>query len=462
MSWNEEVAGRDYMPIEERRALQLKRLQATVQRVYERVPFYRKALNERGIEPSAIRSMDDISRLPFTTRHDLLDHYPLGLLAVPREQVIRIHASSGTKGKPKIVAYTRNDIDSWGEVAARALICAGVRPGEVVHNAYGYGLFTGGLGVHGGAEYLGTTVVPISSGNTQRQIMLLHDLQATTLTCTPSYALTIAETLAQMGLGPDYLYLKRGIFGAEPWTEGLRNAVEKGLGIQALDIYGLSEVMGPGVAMECAEEERSSAGGTRTLHIFEDHFFPEIVDPDTGEPLPYGQEGELVFTTITKEALPLLRYRTGDLCTLIPDRCVCGRTLVRMSQIKARVDDMLIIRGVNVFPSEIERVLLNVNELAPYYQVMLDVKQTLDEVTVETEVTREFQELLGDAVLSSDADGWAAHEQVVGLQHKIGSALHDALGLRLNVRVFSPGTLPRSEGKAGRVVDRRRAVKVGA
>jgi phenylacetate-CoA ligase len=291
--------------------------------------------------------------------------------------------------------------------------------------------------------------------------MLLHDLQATTLTCTPSYALTIAETLAQMGLGPDYLYLKRGIFGAEPWTEGLRNAVEKGLGIQALDIYGLSEVMGPGVAMECAEEERSSAGGTRTLHIFEDHFFPEIVDPDTGEPLPYGQEGELVFTTITKEALPLLRYRTGDLCTLIPDRCVCGRTLVRMSQIKARVDDMLIIRGVNVFPSEIERVLLNVNELAPYYQVMLDVKQTLDEVTVETEVTREFQELLGDAVLSSDADGWAAHEQVVGLQHKIGSALHDALGLRLNVRVFSPGTLPRSEGKAVRVVDRRRAVKVG-
>jgi phenylacetate-CoA ligase len=461
MSWNEEVAGRDYMPVEERRALQLKRLQATVQRVYERVPFYRKALIERGIEPSAIRSLDDISRLPFTTRHDLLDHYPLGLLAVPREQVLRIHASSGTKGKPKIVAYTRKDIDSWGEVAARALVCAGVRPDEVVHNAYGYGLFTGGLGVHYGAEYLGATVVPISSGNTQRQIMLLHDLQATTLTCTPSYALTIAETLANMELGPDYLYLKRGIFGAEPWTEGLRAAVEKGLGIQALDIYGLSEVMGPGVAMECAAEEPESAGGMRTLHIFEDHFFPEIVDPDTDEPLPYGQEGELVFTTITKEALPLLRYRTGDLCTLIPARCVCGRTLVRMSQIKARVDDMLIIRGVNVFPSEIERVLLNVNELAPYYQVMLDVKQTLDEVTVETEVTREFQELLGGAVLTSDADGWAAHEQVVGLQHKIGSALHDALGLRLNVRVFSPGTLPRSEGKAVRVVDRRRAVKVG-
>jgi phenylacetate-CoA ligase len=456
MTWNEEVARRDYMPTEERRALQLKRLQATVQRVYAKVPFYRKALDERDIEPSAIRSMGDISRLPFTTRHDLLDNYPLGLLAVPREQVLRIHASSGTKGKPKIVAYTSNDIDAWGEVAARSLVCAGVRPGDVVHNAYGYGLFTGGLGVHYGAEYLGTTVVPISSGNTQRQIMLLHDLQATTLTCTPSYALTIADTLANMGLGPDYLYLKRGIFGAEPWTEGLCYQVEKGLGIQALDIYGLSEVMGPGVAMECAEEERRITGGTRTLHIFEDHFFPEIVDPDTGEPLPYGQEGELVFTTITKEALPLLRYRTCDLCTLIPDRCVCGRTLVRMSQVNARVDDMLIIRGVNVFPSEIERVLLGIFELAPYYQVILDVKQTLDEVTVETEATKEFKEQLGEAVLTSDADGWAAHEQVVGLQHKIGTVLHEALGLRLKVRVVSPGTLPRSEGKAVRVVDRRR------
>ena len=456
MAWNEQVAKRDYMPIEERRALQFERLQATVQRVYEHVPFYRKALNDQDIEPTAVRSLDDLTRLPFTTRHDLLDNYPLGLLAVPREQVIRIHASSGTKGKPKIVAYTRNDIDIWGEAVARALVCAGVRPGEVVHNAYGYGLFTGGLGVHYGCEYLGATVVPISSGNTQRQIMLLHDLQATTLTCTPSYALTIAETLTNMGLGPNDLYLKRGIFGAEPWTEGLRSQVEKGLGIQALDIYGLSEVMGPGVAMECAEEGQISKGGTRTLHVFEDHFLPEIVDPDTGEPLPYGQEGELVFTGITKEALPLLRYRTGDLCTLIPDRCVCGRTLVRMSQIKARVDDMLIIRGINVFPSEIERVLLGMFELAPHYQVILDNKQTLDEATVETEVTREFQEQLGEAVLTSDADGWTAHEQVMGLQQKIGTALREALSLRLNVRVSSPGTLPRSEGKAVHVVDRRR------
>ncbi len=456
MAWNEQVAKRDYMSIEERRALQLERLQATVQRVYGHVPFYHKALNDQDIEPTAVRSLDDLTQLPFTTRHDLLDNYPLGLLAVPREQVIRIHASSGTKGKPKIVAYTRNDIDIWGEVVARALVCAGVRPGEVVHNAYGYGLFTGGLGVHYGCEYLGATVVPISSGNTQRQIMLLRDLQATTLTCTPSYALTIAETLTNMGLGPDDLCLKRGIFGAEPWTEGLRSQVEKGLGIQALDIYGLSEVMGPGVAMECAEEGQISEGGTRTLHIFEDHFLPEIVDPDTGEPLPYGQEGELVFTGITKEALPLLRYRTGDLCTLIPDRCVCGRTLVRMSQIKARVDDMLIIRGINVFPSEIERVLLGIFELAPHYQVILDYKQTLDEATVETEVTREFQEQLGGAVLTSDADGWAAHEQVMGLQHKIGTALYEALGLRLNVHVSSPGTLPRSEGKAVHVIDRRR------
>jgi phenylacetate-CoA ligase len=455
MAWNEEVAKRDYMPVEERHALQLKRLQATVQRVYERVPFYRKALDERNIEPSVIRSLEDINRLPFTTRHDLLDNYPLGLLAVPREQVIRIHGSSGTKGKPKIVAYTRKDIDTWGEVVARGLVCAGVRPGDVVQNAYGYGLFTGGLGLHYGAEYLGTTVVPVSSGNTQRQIMLLHDLQATTLMCTPSYALTIAETLAKMGLGPDHLYLKRGIFGAEPWTEGMRAQVEKGLGIQALDIYGLSEVMGPGVAMECAEEERSSDGGMRTLHIFEDHFFPEIVNPDTGEPLPYGQEGELVFTTITKEALPLLRYRTGDLCTLIPERCPCGRTLVRMSQIKARVDDMLIIRGVNVFPSEIERVLLGIADLAPHYQVILERRGPLDEVSVETEATRELEGKLGEAVLSGDTDSWQAHEEVIRLQHKATTALREAMGLHFDVRVLTPGTLPRSEGKAVRVVDRR-------
>ncbi len=455
MTWNEEVARRDYMPVQERRGLQLKRLQATVQRVYERVPFYRKALDERQIKPEAIRSLDDLSRLPFTTRHDLLDNYPLGLLAVPREQVIRIHGSSGTKGKPKIVAYTRNDIDTWGEVVDRGFVCAGVRPGEVVQNAYGYGLFTGGLGVHYGAEYLGTTVVPVSSGNTQRQITLLRDLQVTTLTCTPSYALTIAETLTKMGLGPKDLYLKRGIFGAEPWTEEMRTQVEKGLGIQALDIYGLSEVMGPGVAMECTQEAQSSAGRMRTLHIFEDHFFPEIVDPDTGEPLPYGQEGELVFTTITKEALPLLRYRTGDLCTLIPERCVCERTLVRMSQIKARMDDMLIVRGVNVFPSEIERVLLGISELAPHYQVVLERKGTLDEVAVEAEANREFEERLGGAVLVGGIERWEVHEEVKRLNHKVATALHEAMGIHFDVRLFVPGTLPRSEGKAVRVVDRR-------
>lgn len=453
MPWNEEVAQRDYLSTEERRTLQLQRLQATVQRVHTQVSFYQKALEERAIVPSAIKSLDDLSKLPFTTRYDLIENYPLGLLAVPRKQVLRIHASSGTKGRAKIVGYTRNDLDIWSEVCARSLVCAGVRPGDTLHNAYGYGLFTGGMGIHYGGEYLGVTVVPLSSGNTQRQITFLRDLQATALACTPSYALNLAENLSRMGLGPDALFLKQGIFGAEPWTGGMRAQVEKSLGITALDIYGLSEIIGPGVAMECAEGQ-ANREGIRHLHIFEDHFLPEIVDPTTGEPLPEGQEGELVFTTITKEAMPLLRYRTGDLSTLNTERCACGRTLVRMSEIKGRVDDMLIIRGVNVYPSEIERVLLGMAELAPYYQIILERRQTLDEVTVEAEATTHFQELLGARVLSDD--GWRAHEQVEALHHKISRAMHEALGLHLDMRVFAPGTLPRSEGKAVRVVDRRK------
>lgn len=453
MAWNEDVARRDYISLEERRALQLKRLQETVQRVYARVPFYRKALDERDMLPAQLKSLDDLRKLPFTTRYDLIDNYPLGLLAVPEQQLIRIHASSGTKGKAKIVGYTRNDIDLWGEVCARSLVCAGLRPGDRLHNAYGYGLFTGGLGLHYGGEYLGAMVIPMSSGNTQRQITFLRDLRATALSCTPSYALTLAETLNQMGLGPDDLSLKYGIFGAEPWTGEMRTQVEQGLGLTALDLYGLSEIIGPGVAMECIEG-RAHSEGARGLHIFDDHFLPEVVDPATGEPVPPGQEGELVFTTITKEGMPVLRYRTGDVCALITEPCHCGRTLVRMSQIKGRVDDMLIIRGVNVYPSEIERVLLGIAELAPYYQIIIERERTLDEAVVQAEVSMSFLEHVGEIILEENA--WLAHEQVEALQRKVVKALQEALGLHIGVRVHVPGTLPRSEGKAVRIVDRRK------
>ncbi|GAC1486330.1 MAG: phenylacetate--CoA ligase [Ktedonobacteraceae bacterium] len=452
MPWNNEVATRDFTPTDERGGLQLKRLQDTVRRVYEHVPFYRRALDERNITPASITSLDDPHKLPFTTRYDLIDHYPLGLLSAPEDQLVRIHASSGTKGKAKIVAYTRNDIDIWAEVVARSLVCAGLQPGDRLHNAYGYGLFTGGLGLHYGGEYLGAIVIPMSSGNTQRQITFMRDLQATALSCTPSYALTLAEALAKMGLGPEDLHLKYGIFGAEPWTGEMREQVEKGLGITALDIYGLSEVIGPGVAMECIEGRRKEK--VRGLHIFEDHFLPEIVDPASGEPLPPGQEGELVFTPITKEGMPLLRYRTGDLCSLISAPCACGRTLVRMSEIKGRVDDMLILRGVNVYPSEIERVLFGVPELAPYYQIIVERVSTLDEATVHVEATPAFQERIGRA--SNDEDAWSAHAEVDALSQKISNALRNALGLHLSVHVFTSGKLPRSEGKAVRVVDRRR------
>jgi phenylacetate-CoA ligase len=453
MSWNEEVARRDYTSTEERRAGQLKRLRETVQNVYTNVPFYRQILDKQGMQPEQIKNLDDLHRLPFTTRHDLIEHYPFGLLAVPKEQLVRVHASSGTKGKAKIVGYTRHDIDLWSEVCAHALVCAGLGPGDVLHNAYGYGLFTGGLGLHYGGEYLGATVVPISGGNTQRQITFLRDLQATAIACTPSYALTLAEALTKLGLKPDDLHLRYGIFGAEPWTEEMRSQIEKGLGLIALDIYGLSEVIGPGVAMEClAGHNRDS--GVRSLHIFEDHFLPEIIDPSTGDLLPIGEEGELVFTTITKQGMPVIRYRTGDICSLRPGSCPCGRTLVRMSQIKGRVDDMLIIRGVNVYPSEVERLLLSISELAPQYQISVEREQTLDTATVLTEVTPHFLEQIEEA----DDYSRLTHERALALQHQVSKALRDALGLHIDVRLQVPGTLPRSEGKATRVFDHRHNV----
>ena len=417
-------------------ALQAERLRATVARVAATVPFYHERFADAGVDAAAITAPADVARLPFTRKGDLRDNYPFGLFAVPRERIVRLHASSGTKGKPTVVGYTAADIALWAACCARALACAGVRPGDVVHNAYGYGLFTGGLGLHYGAEALGATVVPASGGNTPRQLLLLQDFAARALCCTPSYALNIAGALAQAGLDRTALALEVGVFGAEPWTAELRRRLETSLGIAALDIYGLSEVMGPGVAMECAE-------GREGLHIWEDHFLPEVVDPASGEPLPDGRFGELVLTTLTKEAMPVIRYRTGDLTALHAEPCACGRTHRRMARLVGRTDDMLIVRGVNVFPSEIERVLLAVPELAPHYRVTVDRRQALDTLEVEVEVTDEQRALLDDL------------DRLATLRGAVNTALDQALGISTDVVLHPPDTLPRSEGKALRVFDKR-------
>jgi phenylacetate-CoA ligase len=373
----------------------------------------RERLRERfGVELEALPEQ------PFRVKSELRDAYPFGLLQVPLEECVRIHASSGTRGKPTIVAYTRADLAAWADCCARALAAAGAGPGTVVHVAYGYGLFTGGLGLHYGAERLGCTVVPASGGNTPRQAQLLEDLGAEILCCTPSYALAIADHVSE----PERLRLRAGVFGAEPWTEGLREAIEGALGVTAVDIYGLSEVMGPGVSAECVE-------GRDGAHVNEDHFLVEVVDPETGQPLPDGAVGELVFTTLTKEALPLLRYRTGDLASLTREPCACGRTFARMSRVLGRTDDMLIIRGVNVFPSEVERALLAIPELAPHYQLVVERPVHLDELTVQVE---------GKAEATS-----------------VRKQLHSVLGLTAQVEIVEPGSIPRSEGKALRVLDRR-------
>jgi phenylacetate-CoA ligase len=451
-----DITQRDYMPREELRALQLERLRATVGHAYAHVPFYHQALDERQITPTQLHGLEDLSKLPFTTREDLIEQYPTGLFAVPREQIARIHASSGTKGRSKIVGYTRRDIQTWAEVCARAMYCIGIRPGDILLNAYGYGLFTGGLGLHYAAETMDMTVIPTSAGNTQRQITFLRDLQATVLGCTPSYALVIGEMVERMQLSTSALSLRYAICGAEPWTNSLRQQIEQRLGLHAFDLYGLSEIIGPGVATECpAGRAEALQTGKRYLHVFEDHFLPEIVSPQ-GEPLPPGQEGELVLTTLTKEGMPLLRYRTGDLCTLETTPCACGRTLIRMSQVKGRIDDMLIIRGINVYPSEIERVLLAMPALAPYYQIVIERQQLLDDAAVEVEVAMPIQQQVGD--LTSHDAGWAVHEQIQALQHKVGQALHEATGLRFAIHIHSKDTLPRHEGKAVRVIDRRQTL----
>jgi phenylacetate-CoA ligase len=376
-----------------------------------------------------VQSLADLEKLPFTTKADLREHYPLGLFAVPREQVVRIHASSGTRGKPTVVGYTRADLDVWSEVMARTLAGAGVQPGMVVHNAYGYGLFTGGLGFHQGAELMGCTVIPISGGLTQRQVLLLEDLQGEVLCCTPSYALNIAQGLKDHGVSRDRLALKVGIFGAEPWTDAMRDAIERELGIPALNVYGLSEIVGPGVSAECLEGRNGS-------HVQEDHFLVEVIDPATGAPVPTGSEGELAFTTLTKQALPMLRYRTGDIASVTEEACPCGRTTRRMSRVRGRYDDMLIIRGVNLYPSEVERVLLGVSELAPHYQLIVDRPGPMDELTV-----------LCEAAVSPG--------RPETLRERVEFALREATGLSMHVQLLATGGVPRSEGKAVRVIDKR-------
>jgi phenylacetate-CoA ligase len=432
MIWNEEF---ETLPREALEALQLKRLKSLVERVYSAVPYYRQKMDQAGVRPSDIRVLADLAKLPFTTKEDLRINYPFGLFAVPFEKVVRIHASSGTTGKPTVVGYTKNDIDAWAELMARTLSAGGAHPGDVVHNAYGYGLFTGGLGAHYGAERLGAAVIPISGGNTKRQIMIMQDFGSTVLLCTPSYALNMADVMKEMGVEPSSLRLRVGLFGAEPWSENMRDEIEKRLGIKAIDIFGLSEVMGPGVASECIEEKSG-------LHVFEDYFIPEIINPETGAPLPYGEKGELVFTTITKEAFPVIRYRTKDISKLIPDQCSCGRTFHRMQRITGRTDDMLIIRGVNVFPSQIEHVLMSIDGVEPHYQIIVNREGALDVMEVQVEVS---ERIFSDEV-----------KVLEGLGKRIEREIKDLLGTTCKIKLVEPRTIQRSEGKAKRVIDNRK------
>ncbi len=442
--WNRKLETLDRAELQ---SLQLVRLKEVLARVYHNVPVLKQRFDQAAIGPDQIAKMAsvaDLANLPFMKKTDLRENYPFGLFAVPQNQVARLHASSGTKGKPTVVGYTKNDISTWAEACARSLGAAGVRPGDMVHNSYGYGLFTGGLGMHYGIENFGATAVPASGGRTQQQIMLLQDFGSRVLLSTPSYALNMAYTMAEMQTPRNSINLEIGIFGAEPWTEEMRGQIEERLKITALDIYGLSEVMGPGVSMECAE-------GKNGLHIWEDLFMAEIIDPKTGAVLPDGEEGELVFTTIAKEAIPVIRYRTGDLSRLTSEPCACGRTVKRMSRIKARLDDMLIIRGVNLFPSEIEKCLLSVEHLSPHYQLVVDRKKALDTIDVQVEVTEDLIKRFGRF-----EDG---HVELSALTRNIQSLLKDSLGLSASVNLLKPGSIPRSEGKAVRVIDNRQQNK---
>lgn len=416
------------------RELQSERLRELVQRVYNNVPFYQKKMDNAGLKPTDIKSIDDISKLPFTSKQDLRDNYPFGLFAVPMKDIVRVHASSGTTGKPTTVGYTRNDIEIWKEVVARCFTMCGIGKDDIMQVAYGYGLFTGGLGAHYGAEEVGASVIPISGGNTRRQLQLMSDYGVTALACTPSYALHLADAMAEHGYSLKDMKVKKGVFGAEPWTENMRLELERKWGIHAFDIYGLSEVMGPGVSNDC--EFHSG------LHVNEDHFFPEIVHPDTKQPVAAGEMGELVFTTLTKEGIPLIRYNTRDLSSLNFEKCECGRTLVRMKKITGRSDDMLIIRGVNLFPSQIEHVLLEMGETSAHYMLYVDRHNNLDTLELQVELD---ESKLTDTI-----------KDLQILSRKIEHALNSAIGLSVKVTLVEPKTIARSEGKAVRVVDRRK------
>jgi phenylacetate-CoA ligase len=422
------------LPREELEALQLRRLQALVERVYNQVPFYRQHLDQVGFKPEHLRTLADLEHVPFTTKQDLRDNYPFGMFAVPMDQVVRIHASSGTTGKSTPVGYTARDVEMWGELIARVLMAGGVHRGDIVHVAYGYGLFTGGLGFHYGVERLGAAVIPVSGGQTRRQIMLIQDFAPNVLCCTPSFALYLAEVGQEMGINFKDTHLRVGFFGAEPWSDAMRQEIEARLHLDALDIYGLSEVLGPGVGVECLEAKQG-------LHLFEDHFLPEVIDPVTLKRLPAGETGELVFTTLTKEAFPLIRYRTRDVTDLNYTPCRCGRTMARMSRIKGRSDDMLIIRGVNVFPSQIESVLVEVPGVAPHYQLIVDREGHLDTLEVAVEVD--------ETVFSDEV------KQMQKLAQTIEARIKDYLTVSVKVRLVEPRTIPRSEGKAQRVIDKR-------
>ncbi|HBX24100.1 MAG TPA: phenylacetate--CoA ligase [Desulfotomaculum sp.] len=430
MYWQEEYETITRDKLEE---LQLQRLQQTLQRVYDKIPFYRQAFDAAGIQPSDVKSLADLQKVPFTVKQDLRDHYPFGLFTVPMDEVVRLHASSGTTGKPTVVGYTKKDINTWADLMARAIVMAGGSKKDVLQNAYGYGLFTGGIGVHYGAERMGATVVPISGGNTARQLMLMQDFGTSILTCTPSYALFLGEEIHNAGIDLQNLKLRVGIFGAEPWSERMREQLEAKLNITALDIYGLSEVIGPGVSMECPEK--------KGMHIFEDHFLAEIIDPETGKQLPYGQPGELVITSLTKEALPIIRYRTRDITVLNEDTCGCGRTFVRMQRVTGRTDDMLIIRGVNVFPSQIESVLLEFGDTEPHYLLVVDRKGSLDNLEIWVELNDKF---FSDKIRALE-----------DLENKIRGRILSVLGISARLKFVEPRTIPRSEGKAKRVIDKR-------
>ena len=431
MIWNEkaECATRAEMDL-----IQSERLKDTVKRIYDNIPGYRLKMQEKGIVPDNIKSMKDISKLPFTNKSDLRDNYPFGMFTVPMSEIVRVHASSGTTGKPTVVGYTKNDLKMWAEVVTRSLGMAGVHKNDIVQVAYGYGLFTGGLGMHYGTENLGATVIPISGGNTEKQIQLMQDFGTTVIACTPSYALFLAEVMREMGIHPESLNLRVGIFGAEPWSENMRKEIEAKLKIKAIDIYGLSEVIGPGVSCECEFQ--------KGMHINEDHFIPEIIDPETLEPVNPGEIGELVFSTVTKEGMPILRYRTRDLTRLNYEKCACGRTLVRMEKCMGRTDDMLIIRGVNVFPSQIESVLLEMSETEPHYLLIIEREETLDVVKLMVEVQEQF---FSDEI-----------KQLEALRKKITDKIQSALGISIQVKLVEPKTIERTAGKAKRVIDKRK------